>query len=575
MNLCLSGRGQAQMLFFLALLVAAFLFLNNVTHLSDFTMVDIGDMTMKSLGDTLSLGSTPHAAVDAPAAVEPVVVPPPVLVHVNPSDGQQPPVVNKPPTPVEPEETIVVPSEETEVPLPVPEKVPETVPPPPVVAVANPLAGLTPAEMYAKFEAPVGILAETPWESIVATHAKIDDFDNVQRCRRYGYTYTAALERKRRIFYGAILEDEPWELLEILASESYGTFEAMVFLEPSRDHYAQPRTSLRLAATAVLQQMFGIANIRVIPHVNDDTSITGDLRADTAREDIVKAWKDMGMTVDDVGYMSNIDDIFARDYIRAIQHCELPEMKYDLHHCLHNRVKVFANNQVYETSPECVSRTKKYEHPSMMIGACIEGIGSEENNRLAPRDDTGIYRKAGWNCDDRAVEKDIKDQKYPLWTGADMRTLCGGRQGTLRATMHQQYTGFHFRNFYRSAKDMRLQHTTEDQVYAQSLDDLGEDMRVTYRCIKETPDEQSAVVKRVPGGFSDLKPMTPIYFADANYRAAVHERAKAKILEDDKNVKAPVKKEDDKKKDDAKKKVDGKKKDGEKVTKKKPTTKKN
>ena len=122
---------------------------------------------------------------------------------------------------------------------------------------------------------------------------------------------------------------------------------------------------------------------------------------------------------------------------------------------------------------------------------------------------------------------------------------------------------------------MRLQHTTEDQVYAQSLDDLGEDMRVTYRCIKETPDEQSAVVKRVPGGFSDLKPMTPIYFADANYRAAVHERAKAKILEDDKNVKAPVKKEDDKKKDDAKKKVDGKKKDGEKVTKKKPTTKKN
>jgi hypothetical protein len=565
-NHCLSGRGQAHILFFLALFVAALLFLNNVTHLSDFTMIDIGDATMKTLGDTLasSLGSSTPPAANDKLPVDPVLVPPPVEVKAEgPSDGR-PPV--EPAAPVEPEETIVVP-DVTEAPPVVLEHVPATDPPP---EAENPLAGQSRAEMYARFDAEVGILAETPWENIVAEHTKIDVFDNVQRCRRYGYAYTAALERQRRIFYGAILEDEPWELLEILAAESYGTFEAMVFLEPSRDRYAQPRTLLRLEATAILQQMFGIANIRVIPYVNDDTSITGDLRADTAREDIVKGWKDMGMTVDDVGYMSNIDDIFARDYIRAIQHCELPEMKYDLHHCLHNRVKVFANNQVYETSPECVSKTKKYEHPSMMIGACIQGIGSEESNRLAPRDDTGIYRKEGWTCADRSEEKDIKDQKYPLWTGADMRTLCGGRQGTLRASMHQQYTGFHFRNFYRSAKEMRLLYTTEDQVYAQSLDDMGEDMRVTYRCIKETPDEQSAVVKRVPGGFSDLKPMTPIYLRDAKYRAAVHERAKAKILADEKNVKASPKKE----KDDDKKKVNDKKKDGEKVTKKKTTTKK-
>jgi hypothetical protein len=306
-----------------------------------------------------------------------------------------------------------------------------------------------------------------------------------------------------------------------------------------------------------------------------------------ARNEIVKVWKELGMTVDDVGYMSNIDDIFARDYIKAIHHCELPEMKYDLHHCLYNRVKVFGNNQVYETSPECVSRTKRYEHPDMMIGACIEGIGDETAHVLAPRDETGIYREKGWNCEDRETEKDIKDSKFPLWSGADIRGLCGGRQATLRAVKHQHYTAFHFRNFYNTARDMRLKVTTEEELYDKSMDDLGEDpMRVTYRCIKDIPDEQNAVWKREPGGYSVLKPMTPLYFANDAYRAAAHERATKKILDDEKMVKpsAPMDSSDTditKKPEEKKKKKNSKnkpknadpKKELEKQTNKKTTKK--
>ena len=393
-------------------------------------------------------------------------------------------------------------------------------------------------DSYALFGAEVGILSDTPFEDYVGKHKEIDDFDNTQRCRRYGYSYSKTGERNRRIFYGAVIQDEPWELFEILSAESYGLLEAMVFVELDRDYYGQPRTPLRLDAGDLLKRMFGVDKVRVIKYSNDDPGIKGEMLYDLARNEVVAVWKDLGMTVDDVGYMSSIDDMFARDYLNAIRHCELPEMKYDLHHCLYNRVKVFGNNQVYETSPECVSRTKRYEHPDAMIGACIQGIGDETANILAPRDESGVYRAKGWNCEDRETEKDIKDGKFPLWSGSDIRSLCGGRQANVRAAKHQQYSAFHFRNWFNTARDMRLKVTTEDELYDKSMDDLGEDpMRVTYRCIKDIPDEQNAVWKREPGGYSVLKPMTPLYLANDSYRAAVHQRATKKILDDEKNVK--------------------------------------
>ena len=76
-----------------------------------------------------------------------------------------------------------------------------------------------------------------------------------------------------------------------------------------------------------------------------------------ARSEIVPIWKELGMTVDDVGYMSGLDNTFSRDYLNAIKHCEkIPEMKSELHHCMYFRVKLFGDTQVYGTSPECISR---------------------------------------------------------------------------------------------------------------------------------------------------------------------------------------------------------------------------
>mmetsp|Transcript_24324 Transcript_24324/g.46308 ORF Transcript_24324/g.46308 Transcript_24324/m.46308 type:complete len:242 (-) Transcript_24324:3683-4408(-) len=241
--------------------------------------------------------------------------------------------------------------------------------------------------------------------------------------------------------------------------------------------------------------MFGVDNIRIVQYVNEDENVKGELYLDMARNVIVEEWKDMGMTTEDVAYMSNVDGMFARDYINAIKYCETPEFKYELHRCVHNRVKTFGHNQVYETSPECVSRTKTHDHPEVMIGSCLEGIGNTTMNRLAPRDDTGVNRAKGWSCADRGEENGIKDQAYPLWSGADFRSLCGGKQTRFRASLHQNYAAFHFRNWFNTPRDMRLKHTTQDKLYEKSMDDLGEDMRITYRCLRDIPDEPDAPIK--------------------------------------------------------------------------------
>ena len=399
------------------------------------------------------------------------------------------------------------------------------------------ISKLSRKEQYELFEADIGILSEASFDTYLERHKEIDSTDKAIRCRRYSYTYTASNERDRRIFYGAIIMDEPWEMFEILSAEWYGALHSMVFIEPTRDYYGEPRKPLRLDAVPVLKSMFGIEDIRVVKFENDDPNVKGDLYLDMARNQILKEWIDMGMTKDDVAYMGNIDEMFARDFLMAIRYCEVPDFKYEIHKCVYNRVKTFGHCQVYEVSPECVSRTKVYDHPDVMIGACMEGIGDPEINQLAPRDETGVNRAKGWNCEDRDVEKDIKDQTYPLWSGADLYSLCGGKQVRLRASLHQSYASFHFRNWFNTARDMRLKHTTADKLYEKSMDDLGEDMRVTYRCLKDIPDEEKAVTKREPGGFSVLKPMTPIYLADETYRKKVHERATKKILEDEKLVK--------------------------------------
>mmetsp|Transcript_24324 Transcript_24324/g.46314 ORF Transcript_24324/g.46314 Transcript_24324/m.46314 type:complete len:104 (-) Transcript_24324:4568-4879(-) len=59
---------------------------------------------------------------------------------------------------------------------------------------------LRPREEYSKFHADLGILSEVAFQTYLDRHKDIDSFDYVQRCRRFGYQYSATQNRNRRIF---------------------------------------------------------------------------------------------------------------------------------------------------------------------------------------------------------------------------------------------------------------------------------------------------------------------------------------------------------------------------------------
>ena len=91
-----------------------------------------------------------------------------------------------------------------------------------------------------------GILSTKPKSFFQKFQKEIDEFHLEERCRRYGFSMTpreGLPERpNRRIFYGALIAEEPWELVDILATETHGIFEGMVFVESNRTQMLHPRT---------------------------------------------------------------------------------------------------------------------------------------------------------------------------------------------------------------------------------------------------------------------------------------------------------------------------------------------
>lgn len=135
-------------------------------------------------------------------------------------------------------------------------------------------------------------------------------------------------------------------------------------------------------------------------------------------------------------------------------------------------MKIIATTLVFEGTPECVTEERRWYHPDMLIGHCIEGIG---HHRKAPRDPRMPWTRAtgyGEPCYDYSKlseEEIVKNvSAIPAWSPGDFRMLCGGRMVSLNTQLAAKisassgnsngspytnlspYTGFHFHNFFSS-----------------------------------------------------------------------------------------------------------------------------
>jgi len=397
----------------------------------------------------------------------------------------------------------------------------------------------------------VGVLSHKDVSFFRQLQEQVDQADPVARCARYGWTYntnstTTMLQQhqrqKRRIFFGALIASEPWELLEIVAAETHAVYEAIVFVESNRTQNFTPRHFQRLRDGPQLARLFGLASperVQVRAYVNEDHRLRDMDREHDQRAEILRGWKELGMQGDDIGLLADSDESFTRDFLRAVQSCDGIDMfDYESHRCEHSHVKIKAVARVFEGSPECITQSRKWHHPDMIIGHCIEGIGDSAMHPVAPRI-RGFVRGVGFgsDCYDWEGEANITDKRYPLWNALDFRRTCGGRRVYLNMNtalqterepaLHlDQYTAFHFHNFFTDFDMTRFKYLTyghhSTRARKDPIEKLSNDLQMMYRCVKGMADIPEQTWKREPGGFNEIRPFLPIYFRDEEYRRRRH-----------------------------------------------------
>jgi Glycosyltransferase family 17 len=407
----------------------------------------------------------------------------------------------------------------------------------------------------------IGILSGEPQSYYHAIQQSIDSDNLTARCMRYGFSMNPKANSSdparphRRIFYGSLIAEEPWELLEIISAETFGIFEAMVFVEGNRTQSGTPRPFKRTNKhLAKLQKLFGVNNIQLRRYVNEDTSLDSMAREHRQRQEILKGWKDFGMTGNDVGYIADMDETFTRDFLRAVQTCPYIEaLDYETHHCFNPKVKIAGYTRMFESSPECIAKRTWY-HPDMILGACVELIGNETLNPLAPRVHD-FLRAPGYahNCETRndmtyqnSFGK-INGSHFPLWSAADFRRQCGGHNYKLNATGHAEFSAFHFHNFFPDFNATRRKYGTYAHAVTgadrKRLENIGDDLKMMVRCVQNWTDAptsgngvniaETQQWQRVVGGIDAALPPWPIYFMDIDYRRRKHQSVQAAVNQDE------------------------------------------
>ena len=203
--------------------------------------------------------------------------------------------------------------------------------------------------------------------------ASINHTQESQRCNRYGLTYTPSSTR-RKIYWGASIADDTWHIIATQAIETYGLFDTVAFVESNRTSMGNVR-KLRFGEGSAnrkrLESMFGEdTRVSVDYYANEDEG-KGQLvsleREHAQRALILERWKKNGMTAHDIGYLSDTDEMFSRDFLRAMQICNVPQFQPEGENG-HERCakpKVYGLVAIFEGSPGCVSAEEIY-HPALV-----------------------------------------------------------------------------------------------------------------------------------------------------------------------------------------------------------------
>jgi hypothetical protein len=365
-----------------------------------------------------------------------------------------------------------------------------------------------------------------------------DDILNEQieaeRCKRYNLQYTNRKER-RRIFWGALIADDSWHAISTIAIETHGIFHTAAFVESNRTQMLYPR-NMRFSPGSenkralVESKMFGPNTIVTVDYYINESKWPDQLgREHDQRSLIIKRWKENGMTPHDLGLLSDADETFSRDFLRALQICDVPEFDSKYHgNCYNPRVR--APSLHYEGSPLCVQK-KRWNHPDVIIGECIETIGdSTKHPSVGKRAWEGIgWRDDGWAYTTQYSALPRNTTHYPLWNAADFRRGNGG--GVLLGA------GFHLHNFFPSISSVRWKYETYGHPHlnaeAMHLGSIDGDLNFMVNCVLNRTDDGS--LHKLDGS-TNITSM-PLAFQIPGYTQRRHSEIREEILRDEKELK--------------------------------------
>ena len=368
----------------------------------------------------------------------------------------------------------------------------------------------------------------------------IDNFDKQERCKKYGFGYNVS-QTPRRIFFGAMVADESYDVVRIHAAETYGLYHVVAIVESNETHMNTPR-ALRFGPGTeghdlIHSGIFGPNTSVYVDVFTGDYFGALDLdREEIQREEILRRWKKAGMRADDVGLMADFDETMSRDFLHVGITCDIPEVRSG-QNC--QAPRIWADTLVFEGSPECISETWWF-HPDFVIGECIKHVGNPRGRPIPVRYYLGLHgeRADGWgrNHTDDYPDEVMKNGSFPLANGADMRT---GVFNYAPYDVAYFPAGYHFHNFFDVVSELRHKYMTyahgNTDVAHLALSDLQADVDLMVRCVHDLPNSANpSGIGRFEAGFDAYSESKPIFFLSEEYRRKRHGDLKRMVEDDEK-----------------------------------------
>lgn len=362
------------------------------------------------------------------------------------------------------------------------------------------------------------------------------------RCARYGMEISDSLKR-RRIFYGAPIADDSWHSLALTAIEGYGVFDTVAFVESDTTHtlthrdlrFNQNSDNLRILEEGGMWGPDARVTVDQYQHDFDQYPkkevfhipgqfMSGYVAEQLHREHILKRWKMNGMTEDDIGYVADVDEVVTRDFLRALQICDVPAFDPEMD-CKHP--KIIASTAVFQGSPQCIQKGRRLHHPDIMIGKCIDQIGAirgSSDKEESHSQSTVPYPLWG------------KGEKDQLWKVGDFRMRSGGDQ---IKGVNGEHTAFHFHNFFNSMSVLRFKYGNYGHAIrgadVKALGDLGDDHIVfMIGCLMERETDGGKWEEAEEGWMALPYEFAPIAFQDVpEYDMLRHKELQEMVREDE------------------------------------------